>query len=475
MKTWIAWLFCCCVALTTHAQQENQTDANGNRIGYWTIKGTDGKAIAKGYYNTSGQRHGEWKFYFSPVGRYTNTPDVVGTYVDGQKQGKWQVTESRSKQTLQGKFTDDKMEGVWVLTDKKGAKLAKGEYVNGIRNGRWIIYYDDQPLDMGLYEGGIKSGYWYRDAYLEDSSVHVKGMFSFTNTRQEGAVELFKVERHPSFGMNEVLVGTGAFLNGKKTGRWIEYIPGLKGESIETGYYAGTGEREGIWESTIDGKPHQQVTYNNGQRQGAFRAFYPNGKNKYETAYDKGLEVGIYKSYYESGQVRETGAYTILERKEIQDTIFHKIELPIEYHFRLVDLDNIEQYNYNAIKWVREPEFSIPADVLENRFQEFLSYGLSKQLRIQEIVQSTKQSVRVGKFVAYHENGKVRLEGTYFPDIKNVKDPATNAETREFTRDGEWKEYDDLGYLQYVYQYNKGELVKKTDAHGKEISITGNN
>lgn len=451
------------------AQDYNKTDANGNRIGYWIIKGKDDKLIAKGRYNDLGQREGEWKFYLSPVGRYTGDPDVIGSYEGGVKQGMWQITESRSKNKLKGKFTDGKMSDVWILYDNKDRKIAKGEYQDGYRHGRWIIYHSDQPMDMGLYENGVKIGTWYQDVFLEDSTVHVKGMFHYTPTRQEGAIEIYKVEKHPTFGYNEFVVGTGTYLNGKKNGRWIEYKRGLKGESIETGHYAGNGEREGLWESMVDGRPYQQIAYSNGLRQGPFKTFHDNGQVKYETFFDKGLEVGQYKSYYESGQVREQGSYTILEQDRIEDTIFYKIELPIEYHFQLVEMEDIESYNYNAIKWIRDGDFSIPIPELEKRFKEFLSYGKNKQLRVQELVRTQRQSARVGKFVSYYENGKIRSVGAYYPEVQYVRDHANNSETKEFAKDGEWKDYDDMGFLKLTSIYDRGKLIKKMDANGRTI------
>lgn len=472
----LLFLFACCFFCwktpLLQAQEYNKTDASGNRVGYWIIKTKDDKLLAKGRYNDAGQREGEWKFYLSPVSRYTGDPDVTGSYEAGIKQGKWQVVESRSKNRFKGFFENGKMSGVWILYDAKDRKLAKGEYLNDLRHGRWIIYHYDQPMDMGLYEYGEKVGTWYQDVYLDDSTVHVKGVFNYSKSRQEGSIEIFKVEKSKSFGMSEYLVGTGTYLNGKKSGRWIEYKRGLKGESIETGYYAGNGEREGVWESVVNGRSYQHAAFSNGLRQGAFKTFHDNGQVKYETYFDKGLEVGLYKSYYENGQLREQGGYTILERNHVEDTVFYKIELPIEYHFRLVDLDNLEDYNYNAIKWIRESDFSIAADELERRFREFLSYGKNKELRVQEIIKTSRQSAKSGRFVSYYENGKVRAEGAYYPEIQFVRDPATNSETKEFAKDGEWKEYDDQGFLKWTSVYDQGKLLKKYDAQGKEVDLS---
>ena len=352
--------------LSAQTPNLNRTDDKGNRVGYWILKGADGKLLAKGRYNDNGEKDGEWKYYMSPVGRYTNTPDVLGYYENGMKHGRWELTENRSKITMKGKFNLGVMEGVWIVYDQDGVKLAAGRFENGIRQGQWILFKDNEMMAKGLYEAGVKSGTWEYDYYVDRGAVRIKGNYSYTDFQDIGKLDYYKVDRHPRFGTEELLVGTGTYLNGKKSGRWIEYNKGLSGELIATGYYDGDGLRTGTWTTTLNSKPFREEAYNDGKRQGTFKSHYDNGTPKYSTYFENGLELGFFTAYYPNGKVKDKGAHTILENTVSEDTVWYKIELPLEYHFWLIDED-FENLNFNAIDWIAEADPSIPAEELEKR------------------------------------------------------------------------------------------------------------
>lgn len=451
---------------TLWAQKYNKTDTDGNKTGFWEHKSATGKILAKGRYE-SGMRIGEWKFYLSPLGQYTQTPDIIGNYENGVKQGKWEYLDSRSKVLLKGEFSDDLMNGIWKYYDKSDNLLAKGFFENGVRHGKWILYRGAQKMAVGYYRDGEKIGTWVYDYYLK-GNTHIIGEFGYEEGLRNGTLKFYKVEKHPKFETEEILVGTGDYRDGLKTGRWIEYRRGLRGEFIETGHYNGHGKREGLWKYTIDNEIHQEAAYNEGKLQGTFKLYYSDGTLKYETFYENGLEHGYFTRYYEDGTVKEKGAYTTSEQEHIDDTIFHKIELPYEYSFLLIEQD-YENLNYNAINWIDDLDYSVHKNKMDKAFTEFLDYGKRKKLRVERLVKSTKQVVRVGKYLLNHRNGKLHLEGKYYPAVSWTKDPNTNTEYKDFARDGEWKEYDDNGYLRKTYTYEKGKLITVLDSKGRTM------
>lgn len=450
--------------------QPNLKDGNGIPSGQWAHKDSDGKILSKGLYK-EGKREGEWRFYLSPIGRYASEPDIVGMYENGVKNGDWQYTDSRTKVLLKGKFANDQMQGVWTFYDNKGRKLAQGEYTDGIRNGHWTLFRNNAPMANGYYENGLRAQSWKFDYYLDDSTVHIVGAFDYSGGGRTGNFEHFKVVRHPKFPREETLVGKGAYQNGRKTGRWIEYTPGLRGEMIETGYYDGEGRRTGVWHTTVDGRMFQECGYNDGLKQGQFKSYNENGTTKYISSYENGLEHGYFTAYYDNGKVREKGAYTLLEQEATGDTTYYKIELPYEFNFRLVDLD-FEKFNYNAIKWIADMDYSIAGDELNRRWEEALQYGQSRTLRIADVARTQKQVVRVGEYKSFYENGQVKLEGSYYPTLKVTT--TNGSTTREFARDGEWKEYDETSHLRKIYTYQQGELLKVTDGNGAELDKINN-
>lgn len=461
------------VATFAQPTRPNQTDASGQKTGFWEKKDADGKLLWRGKYEND-QRQGEWRFYFSPIARYTQEPDIVGFYQDGQRHGEWKIIDTRSRNLLRGKFLYDKMAGEWTYYDKKGRKTASGTFnEQGVRHGLWTIYRNNTPMSKGTYNNGVQDGLWAYDYFHEDSLVHVVGTFQYSNGTANGKLQHFKVIRHPKFPPQESLVGHGELQNGQKTGRWIEYTAGFKGERIETGYYDGTGLRTGAWETTINNRSAQECYYNEGRRQGSFKTYYENGKPKYVTSYERDMESGFFTSYYETGKIKEKGAYTTLEKDEANDdTLFYKIALPYETILRFIDTD-YENFNQNCIKWITEADYNISGEQLDARYQEALSYGQSPTLRVEKIIKNDKQSVRVGEYKSFYDNGKLSLEGRFLPYFY-VTQVSENSTEKGYARDGVWKEYDELGYNRKTYYYDKGQLRKVIDGNNKDLNIKEN-
>ncbi len=450
----------------------NESDANGQKTGYWVNKDSEGRIVSRGNY-VEGRRDGDWRFYISPISRISKgqEPDVVGFYTNGVKSGEWQYTESRSKVILKGSFLDDQMSGRWTFYDQKGNRLAEGGFNNGVREGLWGFYRGKQIMSAGTYSNGQKTGIWQSNYYTEDSSTHIVGAYDYSNGSKNGRFEHYKVVRHKKFPTTEVLVGTGTYLNGKKTGRWIEYSGGLRGEKVETGVYDGSGTRTALWDITIDGKKSEEISYANGKKQGSYTAYHDNGNPRYVSSYERGREQGFFTLYYPSKIMKERGAYTLLEKSGEADTIFKKILLPYEFAFRLVDIE-FENYNYNAIEWIEDIDYSADGNELIRRYEDFLTYGQGKSLQVDKIVRTDLQTVRVGDYKSYYENGKVKLEGKYLPEIYTTRIGDMNY--TDYARDGEWIEYDDFGNPLRIFTYDKGELKKVTDGNKNELPLEQN-
>lgn len=435
-----------------------------------TIKDKDDKIVSKGKM-VENKRVGEWRFYLSPISRYTQEADLVGDYSNGAKYNNWHFSETRNKILIKGKCTDDTPNGIWAYYDQKGNTLAKGELRNGIRHGQWQLYLHNTPIASGLYENGVRVGVWQYDYFSTDSSTQILGQFDFNNGQQTGKFDHYKIIRHPKFGTQKTLVGKGAFLNGKKTGRWIEYSQGFKGEMIETGYYDGDGFRTGAWQTLVDGKVFQETSYNDGQKQGSFTSYYESGKPKYITAYERGIEHGAFTAYYENGKIKEKGIHRTLEKEFVEDTLYKKIELPLEFAFRFSEVDMLE-FNFNCIRWISDMDYSIPAEELQKRYEEALQYGKSKTLQIEKIRRTPTQAVRIGEYKKFFEDGTLHLEGEYYPDIKITREG--NSTVRDLAKDGAWKEYDETGFLRKIYTYKQGELLKVVDGNGNELDKATN-
>ena len=82
----------------------------------------------------------------------------------------------------------------------------------------------------------MRIGAWNYD-YYQDKNTHVKGQLRFEEGQNNGRLEIYKVEHHATFGTEEVLAEIGRFKNNIKTGRWVVFNYGIRGNFVETGSY----------------------------------------------------------------------------------------------------------------------------------------------------------------------------------------------------------------------------------------------
>ena len=447
--------------------QENQSDAQARKQGFWRELDQRQEVWAKGRYEDD-ERKGPWLFFLSPLARKTGEADLKGSFDQGQAQGIWEAMDWETKIKIKGELQNGLPHGLWRFYDQQGNLLAKGNFEQGLRQGQWLFYHNNQPMAQGEYLNSEKIGTWTYD-YYPQNDVRVKASYDYQKGQiHQGKQEWYKVERHPKFKPEEILVGLGTFQNGLKSGKWVEYQRGLKGDLLEIGYYDGQGQRQGLWEILFNNKPYQQVAYNKGRKQGGFKTFYDNGQVQYETYFEDGLETGGYRAYHENGQLREEGGHTIIDQEQVQDTLFKRVELPIDYLFRYAFDPLCPKLNIKLINWIAQPEdLSLKGEEIEARYRHFQSYGLKNQAEILEIRRSKRQSVKVGVFRAYHENGQLRLEGQYLPSLR--LEQSLGYVQKIYGKDGAWKEYDDLGFHKKTYLYQDSKLLKVLDDKGNEL------
>ncbi|WMX12777.1 MULTISPECIES: toxin-antitoxin system YwqK family antitoxin [unclassified Aureispira] len=460
------------IALTSQLIAQENRKENGVKVGRWVHKDDRDLVYAEGNYN-DGVKEGRWLYYVSPVSRYTGVPDVKGDYnAAGQKTGTWTFISTQTKIRVDANFVDGLMDGTCSYYSPTGKILATGLMSTGIRHGQWVFYNSGKKMTDGFYQNGIKIGNWTYDYYPEPT-MHVKGMFNFDDGNKSGKLEYYRVDYHPKFGTEELLSGIGTYSNGKKIGRWIEYNQGLKGEFVETGNYNRNGKRHGFWKSTIERKNYQAAIYENGVLNGKFMQYHDNGKLKYETTYKDGLPTGPFVRYYNNGNIEEKGT-TVFSPNPSDvtiDTIYYTLKLPYEYHFQLVELPNFYRMNYNFATWITDPSYSIEPAELDRRFDIYKDYGLEPKKRIESTKITGRKAVRTGEYQAFFRNQKLKLEGSYHPKVTEVFDPETNTYIRDYARDGEWKEYDDNGYVMRTMFYDKGKLLKMLDDKGNEVGV----
>jgi antitoxin component YwqK of YwqJK toxin-antitoxin module len=458
------------------SQISAQNGMNGDmKVGRWAHKDARDLVYAEGDYKDN-IREGRWLFFVSPISRYTHSADVKGEYNSaGQKIGTWTFVSSSTKIKVEAEFDNDLMEGPCTYYGANGGMLATGLMSAGIRHGKWVFHHNGKKMTEGYYQNGIKIGDWVYD-YFPAKDMHIKGSFNYDTGVKDGRLEYYKVDRHPKFGIDELLSGVGTYSNGKKIGRWIEYSQGLKGEFVETGNYNRSGERHGYWKSTVERRNYQAAMYDKGTLNGAFKQYHDNGKLKYQTTFSDGLATGKFTRYFENGNMEEKGTTIFSPNPEDlkKDTLYFFLDLPYEYHFQLIELKNFHELDHHYVAWIADPGYSIEPAIMDRHFNLYKDYGREPHKRIVKINVVGKKAVRDGGYQSFFTNGQVKLEGNYHPKVSEVFDPATNTVIRDYSRTGEWKEYDDNGYIMRTLLYNKGELIRILDDKGKEMGIGTN-
>lgn len=466
-----------CFLIINPIYSQNKLE-NDKKTGYWEHKDAQGLVYAEGEY-VNDSRSGAWKFYVSAHSRSNHQPNVSGIYNShGIKQGKWLYTNFQTEMSVQVHFINDLMQGECLYSDKNNSILARGLMVDGIRHGKWIFYdannstgaYHANGLKLnkvmseGFYKDGIRMGTWDYDYFL-DINTHVKGSLSFTNGVNTGRLDFYKVEQHPTFGVSETLAGSGAYSNGKKTGRWIEFNHGTKGDFIETGNYNENGKRNGLWKIRIAHQTYLAGSYNNGVPHGKFNHYYDNGQLKYESTFNNGLEEGEFKRYYKNGQLQEQGTHVIISDETTRDTTLLSLKLAYEQHFLLIEED-FSTMHYEYVTWLQEPGYSIRPSELDRRFNLFRTYGTEAHPRAANITVKNKKTVREGDYLAFYKDGGLKLKGSHNPHTASLFNPNERTVTQTYARAGEWKEYGEDQLLKNTYIYEDGKLKKMLDANG---------
>lgn len=201
--------------ITVHAQEINQTDANGKRHGVWQKNHNNGRIRYEGTFE-HGKEVGVFKFYSMnssefPVVVKTFTDDIafveffteegvkesegkmkgkqrIGTwkyyhnngvaimieenYENGELNGIYKVFYVDGKLTQEANYKNGKFDGVAKKYSQKGVMVELLTYVDGVLNGPAEFYELDGELIMkGIYENDLKIGQWqfYEDGKLSQS------------------------------------------------------------------------------------------------------------------------------------------------------------------------------------------------------------------------------------------------------------------------------------------------------------------
>lgn len=192
-------------------------------------------------------------------------------------------------------------------------------------------------------------------------------------------------------------------LDGKPTGYWKTYYPTgkIKSEGIRTDF-----ELDSIWTFyNEEGLPSSKITYDKGEKTGDQLSFQ-SGVLYERVRLESGTRVGEAEIYYPTGEL-------------------HK-RIPYEE-----GLEDGEGFEYAR----------------DGRVITLLKYSEGYLRNAERINRYDNTGKRRGKWISYHSNGMVHVEGTYMNDKKN----------------GIFKTFDKNGDLISLEKFREGELVVDTE------------
>ncbi|MEI7980664.1 MAG: hypothetical protein WCI71_03365 [Bacteroidota bacterium] len=317
---------------------------------------------------------------------------------NGRKQGRWYIFFSSGKIQTEGYYKDDKKNGYFKEYAENGDLLKISKYNDGVLEPE---AKEIQKLDI-------------RNEYYPNGKVKTSAMFR--NGIQEGVKRIYdstgRVQQSFIFQNGNVISEGIVRDDGNKDGPWKDFYPdgNLKAEGIYD-----NGRQTGEWRYYHpNGKLEQSGRFNKqGKPEGSWKWYFDTGFLLKEESYHSGLRDGLATTYDETGKVIEEGEFVNGNEdgpwfEQIGDTY-------IRGTYRDGLRNGIWSYyyiDYDGVKW------------------DSLCYFKGN------FVEDNPD----GKHIYYWDNGKVRDEGLYIMG----------------KREGDWIKYNYDGTLFMIITYKDG-------------------
>ncbi len=318
------------------------------------------------------------------------------------------------KLSSEGMMKDGRPEGYWKTYSPNGKIKSEGNRKNFSLDSLWKFYNDDGKLLTEInYLNGKKDGMkrsWDAEGYIISE-------------------ELFSADIKQGLSLNYFPPDSS-----KQTkGRIKMKTPFDKGKENGTAFeYDQNGNIISIWEYSY-GVLKKQETINrtdkNGEKQGVWKSFYPDGKVKTEVGYQNGKKTGYAKKF------TETGSLVVVEKFEGDSAVKEAPELTTKLEVRN------EYYEDGSIKKTGTYLYG----VAEGTHKEYSQEGKITGAKIFHEGNLIGEGLideagnQQGPWIEYHTNGKIKGKGNYENGIHQ----------------GEWVFYHPNGKVEQKGKYDK--------------------
>jgi antitoxin component YwqK of YwqJK toxin-antitoxin module len=321
---------------------------------------------------------------------------------NGHRQGKWYIFYFNGKIRSEGSYKDDKKNGYFKEYTENGDLLTIAKYVDDLL----------QPEAQEIKKPDI------RNEYYPNGKIKISAMFR--NGIPDGLKRIYdstgKIEKSYLYE-NGLVTGEGIVKeDGNKDGPWKEFYP--------------------------DGDIKSEGNYDNGKQTGGWKYYHPNGKTEQEGKYNKqGKPEGRWKWYFDSGQLLKDESYHNGQRDGLSTT----------YDEAGIIVEDGEYVNGNE----EGPWFEQIGDAyIKGTYRDGLRNGMwyyyyldlngEKRDSLCYFKGNFVKDNPDGKHVYFWDNGKVKDEGLYVMGKK----------------EGDWVKYNYDGTLFMIITYKDGIEVR---------------
>jgi antitoxin component YwqK of YwqJK toxin-antitoxin module len=450
---------------------------NGKPDGYWKSYNETGTIKSEGN-RVNFELDSLWKFY-NPDGKIM----VEINYKSGKKNGI--KTTFMDKETMKENFRDDIREGytryyypdgklkqevpfvkgfeqgygkeyatdgtIITLTEYKRGFIVDRLRINrkdnrGRKQGRWCSFYENGNLKSEVtYRDDLRNG--YLKEYAENGDLLKIAKYA-DDVIQTEAAEIQKLEVQNEYYPDGKVKVSALFRNGIPEGVKREYsADGM----VEKAYLYKNGIIIG-----------EGIVKDDGNRDGPWKDFYPDGSLKAEGNYDNGKQVGEWKYYHANGTIEQAGKFS--KQGKFQGTwkwFFDNGQLLKEEKYLNGVRDGLSTEYDETGKVIEEgefvagnedgPWFELTGDCfIRGSYRDGLRNGMwyNFYLDFNGVITDSLcyfkggfiEDNPDGKHTYYWENGKVKDEGIYVNGRK----------------EGEWYKYNFDGTLFMIITFNQG-------------------
>ena len=320
----------------------------------------------------------------------------------------------------------------------------------GRKQGNWYTFYDGGNLHTEItYKDDRKNG--YLKEYAENGDLLKISKYA-DDQLQPDAEEIQKLEVQNEYYPDGKIKISAMFRNGVPEGTTREY--NSDGNVIKSYLY-----KNGV----ITG---EGIIKEDGNRDGLWKDYYPDGKLKAEGNYDNGKQTGEWKFYHPDGKIEQTGRFNKLGKPDGGwKWYFDTGQLLKEENYRNGLKDGISSEYDETGKVIEEGEFvngnedgpwfeQIGDSYIRGTYRDGLRNGMWYNYYLDSNGTKTDSLLYFkgafiednpdGKHIYYWENGKVKDEGVYVMGKK----------------EGEWLKYNFDGTLFMIVTYREGVEVR---------------